>query len=208
MLENENVLNKKIEKTKGKVSSFQFFIMGHFFIVVVLTMNSLGEYFGDLINTVISNIGELESNLNVILFGSIILILLSKLKMRSNGLMSFSDKRFLYTFKGIDILSILLSIIIFVPLIIIPFVVQTPILQSISKWFLDNNWAIMGIALILVFYILFILMELVENLVRFIMFCLKKVNAMLRKIDDPVERYTLLIAVFGIIISAITVIKE
>lgn len=199
-----------IKKALGdtKIDSFKILILAHFFLFIGLSRNSVGEYFSIVVIKTLDNVTELDASLNFILLGSIFLILLSKFKLRSNASMFLYEKKLMSAFKMLDIVSILLSFVIFVPLILIPFILQSHLVYSVSEWFSNNRWAIMVTAYVLVFYIIFIIIELGENFLRSIMFFLKKANDKISKIQDPAERYTLLIAIFATIISLITLIKE
>lgn len=215
MNKEENVIQRIINKMEvlnisiGKINknnSLILLVIGHGLLISVFLMDFLEKNSESLLKVLITYLGKLSTTVVTMLLFSIAFISICKYIMRINGTISFLDKLPNVILRKIDIFVGILSVfsILAFPALKYSFKYKfKPLLEILIK-LVENQFVLMCLALLLTFYIIFILMGLIETIFIFLVAIVNKVN---RDLETPIEKYTLLLGFFGIIISVITILK-
>lgn len=203
-MENQKNENQKKGKNILKDGVILYGI-GYFFLFYIFLLIKLKE---DII-LLIESAGEVDSEMMGFLCIIFIVIIFGKIRMRKNGIIKFSDKIVQNFFKFIDYTSLVLSVIGFVLFIIFParFINETKLVINVFRFISMNNHIINIMVYVFVFYVCCILIEFADDLTRFSMFILEKIIQPfneIKELTNPIEKNTLLIAYFALLVSVLS----
>lgn len=225
-------IRKKVEIFKGnfniyikdtKTISIFFYVVGCMLFLGALILDLFeknSEKLQPMLNALFNYLGKSSTMIIIMLLASITFMSFGKFLMRINKTISFSTKFYRILFILMDIFIVIISVMSFIFYILFKVAIElkvTMFLELFSK--LNNEIIVMGVSIILVIYIYFIFLELIETIFRVFYFSFNKIykgilnfsNNFHNNIRDPADKYSIMITIVGLIsglfISLITFFK-
>lgn len=225
-------IRKKVKIFKGKFNiyikdtktrSIFLYVVGYMLFLVTLILDLLeknSEKLGTMLNALFNYLGKSSTTIIIMLLVSITFMSFGKLLMRINKTISFSTKYYRILFSLMDIFISIISIMSFIFYSVFNLTLYFKVTIMLDLFVkLNNEKILMGVSIILVLYIYFIFLELIETIFRVFYFLFNKIykgilnfsNSFHNDIREAADRYSIMITIVGLIsglfISLITILK-